>query len=162
MSTPPPPHVPYSAFSPKARIRMEATRVAAMVDRLPDEIYSQSNPLIQQAALDSFFVNVRLLLEFLEACPQRGDKSASNTLGKGTVWPTAFLTRAKQRKLREYYKDTSKHVVHFSSKRTDQIVATKRKVRAIARTVLALWDEFAKVSSHPLVLKTADLKTFDL
>lgn len=133
-----------------------------MVDRLPERIFNESDALIQQAALDSFFVNLRLLLEFLEACPQPRDKSASNTLGGKTVWPTAFLTPGKKRTLRKYYRETSKHVVHFSSKRTEQITATRRKVRAMSRTVLALWDEFAKVSANPFVPRAADLKKVEL
>lgn len=34
------------------------------------------------------------------------------------VSPTAFLTPSNKRTLRKDYKETSKHVVHFSSKRT--------------------------------------------
>ncbi|WP_155763129.1 hypothetical protein [Mycobacterium colombiense] len=163
MSTPPLAQVPYSAISRVARIRLEARRIAAMVAQLPDEVLDQSNSnVVRQAALDSFYLNARLLIEFLEVCPQRSDRSVSNTLAKGTIWPTPFLTAARRRKLREYYKDTSKHVIHFSTRRTELVPVSSWKLRAVARTVLALWDEFAMVSSHPLVPRTSHLSHLDL
>lgn len=135
---------------------MEATRIAAMVDRLPPKIFSGRNSaILQQAALDSFYVNVRLLIEFLEVRPAPGDVSASKTLPH---WPPPSLTTAERAKLERYHKDTSKHVVHFSTKRTNQIAVTPAGIREVKDGVLAVWDQFAIASAHPLVPRTADLR----
>jgi hypothetical protein len=154
-------YVPYSAYSPKARIQMEATRIAAMVDRLPPKIFSGRNSgVVQQAALDSFYVNVRLLIEFLEVRPAHGDVSASKTL---PGWSTSFLTAADRKGLEGYHKDTSKHVVHFSTKRTNQIAVNTAGILQVVDAVLAVWDEFAiQTGKYLLVPRRADLKKVPL
>jgi hypothetical protein len=155
------PHVPYSAYSPKAKICIEATRIAAMVDRLPPKIFSGRNSgIVQQAALDSFYVNVRLLIEFLEVRPAIGDVSASKTL---PGWSTSFLTATDRKQLVGYHKDTSKHVVHFSRKRTNQLTVNTAGIRQVVDAVLAVWDEFAiQTGKSLLVPRRADLKKVTL
>jgi hypothetical protein len=134
------PYVPDRALSEVAKIRLEATRIAAMVDRLPDEIFKTSNStFIQQTALDSFYVGVRLLIEFLEVRPASGDRSASDTL---PGWSISFLTQAKRNRLHGRHRDTSKHVVHFSTPRTNRIQLNEPDIGKVADDVLAVWDEF--------------------
>jgi hypothetical protein len=142
---------------------MEATRIAAMVDRLPPKIFSRSNSVVvQQAALDSFYVNVRLLIEFLEVRADKRDASAADTLpGVSPPW-TPTLTAAEKTALLGYHDDTSKHVVHFSIQRTHQIQVTKDGIQTIADDVLAVWDQFAIASAHPLVARRADLKKIEM
>ncbi|MBF9327702.1 hypothetical protein [Mycobacteroides chelonae] len=148
--------LPYDKLNQVAKIRVEATRIAAMVDRLPAKIFKGNNSsMLRQAALDSFYVNIRLLIEFLEVRPASGDLSASKTLNG---WSTSFLSSAQNQQLQNYHKDTSKHVVHFTKVRVNRITVSSTSIRQVADAVLAVWDEFAKQSQHLLVPRTADLR----
>jgi hypothetical protein len=156
---------PASGLSPSDinKIRREATRIAAMVDRLPVKIFKANNSaMLQQAALDSFYVNVRLLVEFLEVEPASRDASAADTLPK--IYPPwrPTLGRPERNRLRAYHNDTSKHVVHFSWLRRNEIAVNRAGIRQIATDVLAVWDQFAIATAHPLVPRTANLKHVNL
>ena len=134
-----------------------------MVDRLPTKIFKNNNSaMLRQASLDSFYVNVRLLIEFLEVQPAGRDASAADTLP--TISPPwePKLTKAERKRLRGYHEDTSKHVVHFSTLRTNEIQVNRLGIKQVAIDVLAVWDQFAVASAHPLVPKTADLRHWNL
>ncbi|MEB3065673.1 hypothetical protein [[Mycobacterium] zoologicum] len=153
--TTPPSYVPDSALTDIAKIRREATRVAAIVHHPPDEIFSSTNSALQQqAALDAFYVGIRLLIEFLEVRPANRDQSASDTL---PGWSISHMTQPEVGQLLAYHEDTSKHVVHFSTLRTNQIQVNEPDIRKVADDILAVWDEFARASAHPFVLRSADL-----
>lgn len=157
--TTPPPYVPDSALTDVAKIRREATRVAAIVHHLPDEIFSSTNSALQQqAALDAFYVAIRLLIEFLEVRPANRDQSASDTLPS---WSVSQMTEAEIGLLLGYHDDASKHVMHFSTLRTNQIQVNEPDIRKVADEILAVWDEFARASAHPFVLRSAGLAGYD-
>jgi hypothetical protein len=146
------------------KIRREATRIAAMVDRLPTKIFKNNNSaMLRQASLDSFYVNVRLLIEFLEVQPDRRDSSAADTLLNISPSWRPSLTAAERKRLVRYKEDASKHVVHFSKTlRTNEIQVNRPGIRQVATDVLAVWDQFAIASAHSLVPRTADLKYWNL
>lgn len=138
-----------------ARI-LEAGRVAAMVDALLDAIYAGDlSALVQQACLESFFVHVRGLLEFLQikaAGPKR-DFSASDVL---VSWKPQTEQVSKE-KLLGYWKIASSQLMHFSRNRVKQegvppvaVDTSHEALRAIADDVLVVWDQLAKQLNHPL------------
>lgn len=138
-----------------SRIRMEATHLCAKVKVLPDHIFKNPSPypvVVQTALVESFYVSVRTLLEFLGVRPDGRDVGAATTL---TGW-TPNLTLAEKDQLLVHWDTVSKHLVHFSHARTRPVNAEEAEVRQLATDVLAVWDQFATASKHGLVPLAAD------
>lgn len=133
--------------------------IAAAVKVLPDHMFNTSYPVVmQQAAIESFYVNVRTLIEFLGVRPAKGDVSAADTLPLG--W-TPTLSQPERAELLRHWDDASKHLVHFSKLRTTVTVDTEEPaIRRMADNVLAVWDQFAVASAHGLVPLRADLTLY--
>lgn len=131
-----------------------------MIYHLPDEIFSSSNSsLAKQAALDSFYVNVRLLIEFLEVRSAGNDKSATTVTPN---WSIAHLSQQQHADLNEYHRLTSKHVVHFTTRRLELIQPSETDIRKVSADVLAVWGDFAELSNNYVVAKLKDLPDFGL
>lgn len=126
---------------------MEAWRVAEMVNALPREVHDPTLPsLAQQACLDSFFVNVRALIEFLEIKPAAKDFAASTVL---PGWKPRVDAAEKQR-LIDVWAVASHQLVHFGSHRVKHDDGTSMPVDVslealdrIADDVLTVWDQYA-------------------
>jgi hypothetical protein len=140
-------------------IRLEAWRIAEMIDRLPAVIFDENNSeLIRQAALECFFVHVRTLTEFLGIRQQTDsrDRSARDTLKNNNWTPT--LDAALRARLDADWEMVSQHVVHFAKTRvldeTGRVVVPKTErsdLERVADDVLAVWDQYATESNHHLV-----------
>lgn len=131
-------------------LAIEAAKTAEMVEKLPAVCYPDDGvivPLLQEAGVQSFFVNVRSLLEFLRIHPAEGDRSARDLLPR---W-TPSVDPATRTRLEQHWRTATKHLVHFGQVRTKQEDGTvevvnlqKAALQTIAGDVLGLWDEFAE------------------
>jgi hypothetical protein len=120
-----------------------------MAEKLPAVCYPDDGvivPLLQEAGVQSYFVNVRSLIEFLGIKPAPRDRKASDLLPN---WAPSVDQAAKTRLL-QHWRTATKHLVHFGQVRTKQEDGTvevvnveKADLQTIADDVLALWDEFA-------------------
>lgn len=125
---------------------MEATKVAEMVYRLPSLCNDGAIvPLLQQAGVESFFVNVRALVEFLGVKPAPQDRSARDLLSTWTLPADQQLLD----RLGEHWAVASRHVMHFGQKRTkaedgtsERIGTEQADLKKIADDVLTVWDAF--------------------
>lgn len=147
---------------PNDAIRDEATHLCAKVKALPDHIFkppSRYPVVVQFALVESFHVAVRALMEFLliHETKNSNDVRASSVLSS---W-TPQLTPAKRRELNKHWKTVSEQLVHFSAARSQPVNAVEAEVRQLAAEVLAVWDQFAAASGHPLIPKAADNHIFD-
>lgn len=127
-------------------LAIEATKVAEMVHRLPSLVNNSAVvQLLQQAALDSFFISVRALVEFLGVHPAPRDRSAGNLL---STW-TPPADQPLLDRLEDHWGIASRHVMHFGQTRTKAEDGTVEKVgvetadlERIADDVLTVWDAF--------------------
>jgi hypothetical protein len=148
-----------------ARIQ-EAGRVAAMIDALPGSIYGGNlSTLVQQACLESFFVHVRGLLEFLRV----KESDASRDFSAADILESwAPQTEQSQRnKLIGYWKVASSQLMHFSHGRVRrdgkpdvEVDTSYEALQAIADDVLEVWDDFAKQLNHPLAPVRSEFSLF--
>jgi hypothetical protein len=138
-----------------------------MVAQLPAVITDPQYPaVVRQAALDSFYVHVRTLIEYLEvpkppqSSPRPPDFKASGYV-QGWTPPT---DTARNARLNDYWTDASKHVVHFSQVRPLEGEKTDVEIRAIADDVLAVWQDLHIVAtpSDGLVPTKVQLAVLDL
>jgi hypothetical protein len=100
-------------------LAIEAAKTAEMVEKLPAVCYPDDGvivPLLQEAGVQSFFVNVRSLIEFLEVKPAEKDRSASNLLPN---W-TPPEDHARRTRLVQHWRTASQHLMHFGQVRTKQ------------------------------------------
>ena len=144
--------------SPAVALAQEAAKTAEMVEKIPAVCYPGDGgivPLLQQAGVESFFVNVRSLIEFLGIKPAARDRAAVDLLPNWTP-PVDQPTRNR---LERYWLTASKHLMHFGQVRTKQEDGTvevvdveKATLEAIADDVLTLWDKFAEqVGQTPIL-----------
>ncbi|MGL5443161.1 MAG: hypothetical protein ACRDDJ_11905 [[Mycobacterium] stephanolepidis] len=130
---------------------------------LPDHIFAYPQPypgVVRTAMIDSFFVTVRALLEFLLIRPSghASDFTAASTL---PGW-TPQLTPTQKTDLIKRWNDVSAHLVHFSSQRPMPVEVNEAQMRALAADVLAVWDQFAAASQHTLVPLAVDNHRYDV
>jgi hypothetical protein len=138
-----------------------ASMMAETIYRLPAIIYQQgAPPLLQQAAAESFFVNVRALVEFLDGrAAKKGDKWAHDVL---TTWspPTKVGPEAATwTKLNLHWFTATKNLVHFAAERVQQepdgtpvwVPVEQHDLEAVADDVLSVWDELANQVNHRLM-----------
>jgi hypothetical protein len=133
---------------------MEATRIATMIDRLPEEIHNPDNSdLMRQAAVECFFVHLRTLVEFLGVRPQ----DRRDVFARDTFWELPEDAALIQR-LNQHWLTASRQVAHFSQDRImgPQVSTELADLKAMADDILAVWDSFAAASAHALVPKRAD------
>ena len=131
-------------------LAIEAAKTAEMVEKLPAVCYPHDGiivPLLQEAGVQSFLVNVRSLIEFLGIKPAARDRSASDLLPNWTP-PVDQATRTR---LEQHWTTPSQHLMHFGKPRTKKedgtvevVSVEKADLEAIANDVLDLWDEFAE------------------
>lgn len=143
-------------------IRDEAAHLCAKVKTLPDHIFKTPSPypvVVQFALVESFHVAVRALLEFLLIRRPKGKKDVHAGLLIPGWAPT--LTQAKLVELNAHWKTVSEQLVHFSASRPQPVEAVEAEVRQLAADVLAVWDQFAAASGHPLIQAAADNHIFD-
>jgi hypothetical protein len=143
-------------------LALEATKVAEMIEKLPTICYPKDGaivPLLQQAGVESFFVNVRCLLEFLGIHPAERDRSARDLLGSGWKPP---VDKPTQDRLHEHWRIATQHTVHFGQVRTkakdgtvETVPVERADLEAIADDVLTLWDKFvAEINKAGLMYKS--------
>jgi hypothetical protein len=155
---------PISAQFPSwiASLAMEAAKTAETIEKLPAVRYPDDGvivPLLQQAGVESFFVNVRGLIEFLAIRPATRDRAASDLLPS---W-TPVVDAPTHARLEQCWLTASQHLMHFGQVRTKQEDGTvtvvdveKAALEAIADDVLAVWDQFAEqVGQADLMVKWA-------
>lgn len=145
-------------------IRWEAMRVALMVQRLPALIADDGQPLIvRQAALDSFYVNLRTLIEFLKV--PRPKQAHAPDISADNITPgwQPSISDEQAKRLFGDWDGVSKHLVHFSAVRTDQIPKAAADIHRAADDALAVWDQLAEANEgHGFLLRTALLPDVDL
>lgn len=143
------------------RVRATAAGLCAKVKVLPDHIFAcpPGYPgVVRSALVDSFFVSVRTLLEFLLIHPPRKTDFTAARIKTG--W-TPQLTPTQSADLNAHWEAVSKHLVHFSAQRAEAVQVDEALVRALATDVLSVWDQFAAASRHPLVPLAADNHMYD-
>ena len=117
-----------------------------MVEKLPAVCYPDDGaivPLLQEAGVQSFFVNVRSLIEFLGIIkPAKEDRSASDLLPN---WTPPEDDEARRTRLVQHWRTASQHLMHFGQARTKREDGTvevvnveKADLQAIADDVLGL------------------------
>lgn len=139
---------------------MEARRTAEMVHRLPALADDRALPVVaQQACVETFFTHVRSLVEFLEIKPT-GKASDFSAQSITPGWTPDIDPTTKDR-LIGYWRDASKHVVHFSMERAASYDdASESTLAVIADDVLAVWDQYARATKHPFAPLRAEFKMF--
>jgi len=86
-----------------------------MVANLPHFVNSKIEPILQIAALEDWFVNMRLVIEFFRLNSSGSQKDFSiDTFPVAAVCPEAVRLE-----MNEIWLIASKHVVHFSHERTE-------------------------------------------
>jgi hypothetical protein len=86
-----------------------------MVANLPRFINSKIEPILQFAALEDWFVNMRLIIEFFRLSSSGNQKDFSiDTYSAAAICPDDA-----RREMNEIWLIASKHVVHFSHERTE-------------------------------------------
>ena len=91
------------------------THAFYMVSNLPQFINSKIEPILQYAALEDWFVNMRLIVEFFRLSSIGNQKDFSiDTYSVAAICPDE-----DRREMNEIWLIASKHVVHFSHERTD-------------------------------------------
>jgi hypothetical protein len=146
------------AVSDVTAAKLEAIRIAVMIDALPELIFDPDTPeLVSQACIECFFAHVRTLIEFLEVKPTRhkNDVKARDTLGESSTW-APLLTDTSKATLYEYWKLASQHLAHFSKARHAQLTFAAHYLEKISSDVLDVWDQYANVSNDPLVPHRSD------
>ncbi|TYQ00852.1 UNVERIFIED_ORG: hypothetical protein FNL38_11166 [Nocardia globerula] len=122
---------------------IEAKRVAEMIHVLPALIADEGlHPIARQACVETYFTSVRGLIEFLEVKPttKKSDFSAKSIVPD---WEPSLDESTKERLL-GYWKDASKHTVHFTKLRAASLEeATVEMLKKISDDVLDVWDQYA-------------------
>ena len=91
------------------------THAFYMVSNLPQFINTKIEPILQYAALEDWFVNMRMIIEFFRLSSTRNEKDFSiDTYSVAAICPDDA-----RREMNEIWLIASKHVVHFSHERTN-------------------------------------------
>lgn len=136
--------------------------MAFLINVLPPLAYDRTLPVIVQGAcLESLFVHVRAMIEFLEVKPtgHTSDYSASTLVAD---WSPS--TDPRNQRLVKNWETASQHLMHFSRKRVKQESdiwespdVEPAALAAMADDLLAVWDEFATVLKNPFAPVRNDL-----
>ncbi|MFE6864268.1 hypothetical protein [Nocardia sp. NPDC057668] len=140
-------------------------KVAALINQLPGEVYRpETSPVLQQAAVEAFFADVRAMIEFLGIRPAKSGDFSAVDLVPG--W-TRSTDAARDARLNRYWLIASRHLMHFSKKRTrsdegpaENIPVEREDLEKIADGVLDLWDEYATAANDGLCPARKDLLRF--
>nr|WP_218680388.1 hypothetical protein [Rhodococcus qingshengii] len=142
---------------------LEASRVAHMVNCLPQFIEDPALPIVvRQACVETFFTHVRSLIEFLEIReakqPNKDDFFAKSIVPD---WKPV-IDNDLRTKLNKCWKEASKHVAHLSKKRaTTWTDVTEASLQLIADDVLTVWDQYAEAAAPNLFARRrSDLHPF--
>ncbi len=108
--------------------------------------------------MESFLINVRLLVEFLGVQPssKKADASAASL---DPAWQPPKDTELALR-LKEHWRFASKHVVHFSDQSHLWQTLNRRRLDSIADDVLTLWDDYATLAAHPMIQRRGNFTVF--
>jgi len=133
-------------FGEKPQMIAQVSHALNMVYRLPDVIYGDDlNAVAQMACLEDFFLNVRLMVEFLVRRPSAKDFSAVDLK---PCWQAEAVDPEILRRLNDYWEVASQHVSHLSRERLQDPVAPKhvdvspeglRRIRDHVCTVYEAW-----------------------
>jgi hypothetical protein len=145
-----------------------ASVMAEMIEKLPAVLFPDDGPgpplLLWQAGVESFLINVRTMVEFLEIRPPSRfstDFSAKDLL---PTWspPTQANDAAAWTKLNDHWETASKSVMHLTDFSVQsEHVATRQLLDQMADDVLTVWERFAKdVEYKPLVWRRGQSKAF--
>jgi hypothetical protein len=139
-----------------------------MIDALPGAIYGGNlSVLVQQACLESFFVHVRGLLEFLRVKEADATRDFS-ALDIVASW-TPQIERAQRMKLVGHWVLVSSQLMHFSRSRVKRegepevaVDTSREALETIADDVLVIWDQFATQLNHPLAPMRSEFSHFTI
>ncbi len=148
---------------------LHASVMAEMIEKLPALVFPDEGPkpllLLWQAGIESFFVNVRALVEFLGI---RGlsrfptDCSATDILPTWSPPTNTGADAATWTKLNDHWETASKSVMHLTDFRVQSdVVPTQEMLDEMADDVLALWERFAEqVEAHPFLWRRGQNNAF--
>ncbi|MGW5575558.1 hypothetical protein ACWEVD_30545 [Nocardia thailandica] len=141
------------------RIR-EAWRLAEMVSSLPGAIHTPGNLLLQQAAVEGFFIYVRSLIEFFGLKPRNPRDFSAFDVIPGWQVPT---DPARDARLLADWVTGSRHVAHMSKHRVasetqpvSPVPTELANLQRMADDILALWDAFVSELDLAGIPKRAD------
>jgi hypothetical protein len=119
---------------------LEVVHAAGMVGAMPMHAHADYPPPVQTACLESFFINLRLLHEFLWAASSKGDPIRASDFVPGWKPKPSDDLRLAKRDLGF----ANEEVAHLSRKRVDGEHADVEleTLRTIALRSIALLDEF--------------------
>jgi hypothetical protein len=133
---------------PAFRMASFLTESFSMVGQLPSRVADLDDQIVANACLESFFVHVRLLAEFLIRRPPAKDFSALDFL-----WPVPTTPEAK-RLADQWWNVASKHVVHFSRTRVPDDIADVEVVQDVVGFMTeAARDAFAVAADFVAALE---------
>lgn len=106
--------LPASAL--QAQMISHAVHAMSMVRDLPryaHDSQAEVPDVVRAACLEAFFMNVRLIAEFLVRTPKKLDFSAASIVGEWTTEESAAVDRLRD----QWWIVASRHVAHFSRER---------------------------------------------
>jgi len=148
---------------------LHASVMAEMIEKLPALLFPDEGPkpllLLWQAGIESFFVNVRALVEFLGIRgPSRfpTDCSATDILPTWSPPTNTGADAATWTKLNDHWETASTSVMHLTDFRVQSdVVPTQEMLDEMADDVLALWERFAEqVEARPFLWRRGQNNAF--
>jgi hypothetical protein len=145
-----------------------ASVMAEMIEKLPAVLFPDEGPrpplLLWQAGIESFFINVRTMVEFLGIRPpsRATDFSAKDV---AHTWSPPTMTgddAATWTRLNDHWDTASKSVMHLTNFSVQSnVVPTRQLLDEIADDVLTLWERFAEhVEYRPRLWRRGQDKAF--
>jgi hypothetical protein len=145
-----------------------ASVMAEMIGKLPTVLFPDDGPgpplLLWQAGVESFMINVRTMVEFLEITPPSRFATDFSAKDLSPTWspPTQANDASIWTKLNEHWETASKSVMHLTDYSVkSENVPTRQLLDQMADDVLTVWERFAKdVEFTPLVWRRGQNKAF--
>jgi hypothetical protein len=144
------------ALTPQVRQSGSVGHALLMCAWLPDARESARDSIVQIACLEAWFVNVRLIVEFLGLGGKGGDKDFS---AKSFGFELPGAAHAEYGALNDLWLVASQQVVHFSKQRTpekladlDEMDVSVTSLRSHVEVLLGLFDLFVthlESTGHP-------------
>lgn len=130
-------------FGPEAQMQLQADFAVGMVSDLPPLIAANDlPPVAQTACLESFFMNVRLMADFLVRRTDARDFGAVTLVPKWVPTPADAANRLKEK----WWPLASQLVAHFSMDRIQadpsrpvDYAGSAEDLEAMRADVLAVW-----------------------
>lgn len=144
------------ALTPQVRQAGSVGHALLMCSWLPDARESAKEPILEIACLEAWFVNVRLIVEFLGLGGTGGDRDFS---ARSFGYELSEDAHSEYVALNDLWLVASQHVVHFSNQRTpakladlDEMDVSVTSLRSHVEVLLNLFDLFVthlESTGHP-------------